>query len=66
MDIDFLRNVSLFKGLNEEGLEALAELCFTREFAKEGVIILAEEEGDALFIIKAKLRCASQARRGAK
>ena len=52
MDIDFLRNVSLFKGLNEEGLEALAELCFTREFVKESVIILAEEEGDALFIIE--------------
>lgn len=52
MDIDFLRNVSLFKGLSEEGLEALAELCFTREFAKDGVIILAEEEGDALFVIE--------------
>jgi len=52
VDIDFLRNVSLFKGLNEEGLEALAELCFTREFAKESVIILAEEEGDALSIIE--------------
>ena len=52
MDINFLRNVSLFKGLNEEGLKALSELCFTREFAKEGVIILAEQEGDTLFIIQ--------------
>ena len=52
MDIDFLRKVSLFKGLNEGGLKALAELCFTREFAKEGVIILAEQEGDTLFIIR--------------
>ncbi len=52
MDKHFLRNVSLFEGLNDVELEAIAELSFTRNFAKEGVIILAEEEGDTLFIIK--------------
>jgi CRP/FNR family cyclic AMP-dependent transcriptional regulator len=52
MVIDFLRNVSLFEGLSEDELNALADLCFTRSFAKEGVIILAEEEGDTLFIIR--------------
>lgn len=52
MDMEFLRNVSLFESLNEEELKALAELTFTRNFGKDGVIILAEEEGDTLFIIK--------------
>jgi len=52
MDMEFLRNVSLFESLDEEELKALAELTFTRNFGKDGVIILAEEEGDTLFIIK--------------
>ncbi len=52
MDMEFLRNVSLFESLNEEELKALSELTFTRNFGKDGIIILAEEEGDTLFIIK--------------
>ena len=52
MDTVFLRNVSLFESLNEEELEALAQMTITRNFSKDGVIILAEEEGDTLFIIK--------------
>lgn len=52
MDMEFLRNVSLFESLNEEELKALSELTFTRNFGKDGVIILAEEEGDTLFSIK--------------
>ena len=50
--IDFLRNVSLFESLDQQELEALSDLAFTRTFSKDNVIILAEEEGDTLFIIK--------------
>ncbi len=52
MDTTFLRNVSLFESLDDEELEALSELTFTRSFSKDGIIILAEEEGNTLFIIK--------------
>jgi CRP/FNR family transcriptional regulator/CRP/FNR family cyclic AMP-dependent transcriptional regulator len=52
MDTKFLRNVSLFESLNDDELQALSELAFTRSFGKDGIIILAEEEGDTLFIIK--------------
>ena len=50
--IDFLRNVSLFESLNQDELEALSDVTFTRTFGKDNVIILAEEEGDMLFILK--------------
>ena len=50
--MDFLRNVSLFESLAEHELEALSDLAFTRTFGKDSVIILAEEEGDTLFILK--------------
>ena len=50
--IDFLRNVSLFESLNQQELEALSDVAFTRTFSKDNVIILAEEEGDTLFILK--------------
>ena len=48
----FLRNVSLFESLDDREIEALAEVTINRTFGKDGVIILAEEEGDTLFIIK--------------
>lgn len=48
----FLRQVALFDCLGEPELEALAELTFTRGFDKGQVIILAEESGDTLFIIR--------------
>jgi CRP/FNR family transcriptional regulator/CRP/FNR family cyclic AMP-dependent transcriptional regulator len=48
----FLRNVSLFDGLNEQEIEALAQVTISRTSSKDSVIILAEEEGDSLFIIK--------------
>lgn len=51
MDTSFLRQVPLFEGLKEEDLEAIASVTVTRSFSKDQVIILAEEEGDALFII---------------
>lgn len=50
--LDFLRNVSLFESLNQQELEALSDVTFTRTFSKDNVIILAEEEGDTLFILK--------------
>ena len=50
--MDFLRNVSLFESLDAHELEALSDLAFTRTFGKDSVIILAEEEGDTLFILK--------------
>ena len=51
-NVSFLRQVPLFESLNGSDIDALSELTFTRTFARETVIILAEEEGDTLFIIK--------------
>ena len=51
MDNDLLRKVPLFEGLGEEDLEAIGNVTIPRSFDKDQVIILAEEEGDALFII---------------
>jgi CRP/FNR family transcriptional regulator, cyclic AMP receptor protein len=48
----FLRNVSLFESLSDEELEALSHVTIARTFGKDSIIILAEEEGDTLFIIK--------------
>ena len=50
--LDFLRNVSLFESLDQQELEALSDVTFTRTFSKDNVIILAEDEGDTLFILK--------------
>ena len=50
--LDFLRNVSLFDSWDQQELEALSDGTFTRTFSKDNVIILAEEEGDTLFILK--------------
>ena len=51
-NVSFLRQVPLFESLDDAEIDALSDLTFTRTFAKEAVIILAEEEGDTLFIIK--------------
>lgn len=48
----FLRQVPLFKRLDEAQLVALAALVVQRRFAKGEMIILAEAEGDALFVIE--------------
>ena len=50
--VSFLRQVPLFESLDDAEIDAHSELTFTRTFNKEAVIILAEEEGDTLFIIK--------------
>ena len=51
MDISLLRRVPLFEVLKDDDLEAIARVTITRSCDKAQVIILAEEEGDALFII---------------
>ena len=51
MNSETLRNVRLFESLDEDELNALSELTFIRTFEKDNVIIWAEDEGDALFII---------------
>ncbi len=52
MSLPFLRKVQLFDCLEEEQLEALSALIMTRTFYKGELIILAESEGDTLFIIE--------------
>jgi len=51
MDIRLFRKVPLFEVLKDEDLEAIARVTITRSYDKDQGIILAEEEGDALFII---------------
>ena len=48
----FLRQVALFDCLGDPEIEALAALTFSRTFDKGQLIILAEETGDTLFIIR--------------
>jgi CRP/FNR family transcriptional regulator/CRP/FNR family cyclic AMP-dependent transcriptional regulator len=48
----FLRRVPLFDCLGDGELEALAELTITRTFDKGQLIILADEPGDTLFIVR--------------
>lgn len=51
MEISLLRRVPLFEVLKDDDLEAIARVTITRSYDKDQVIILAEEEGDAMFII---------------
>ena len=48
----FLRNVSLFRGLSGEEIEAVAKNTTSRQFGRGSTIILAEQQGDAFFIIQ--------------
>ena len=52
MSIELLKKVSLFEGLNDHELKALADTTLTRTFPKDNVIILAEDRGDTLFVIQ--------------
>ena len=52
MEKQLLRRVSLFSGLKEDELDALAEVTARKTFQKQSVILLAEEEGNSLFIIQ--------------
>ena len=51
MYIDLLREVSLFEGLSENELRALGDVAITRQYPKGNVILLAEEEGDTMYVI---------------
>lgn len=48
----FLRQVPLFESLSEDELQALSNVTIARTFTRDSIIILAEEEGDTLFIIR--------------
>ncbi|MFH1009247.1 MAG: Crp/Fnr family transcriptional regulator [Candidatus Latescibacterota bacterium] len=52
MEHQLLRRVTLFSGLKEEELAALVEVTVRKTFQKHSVILLAEEEGNSLFIIQ--------------
>ena len=49
--INILRKIPLFSSLKEEELEALKKVTHTKNFPKDKIILLEDEEGDTLFII---------------
>ena len=51
-EFDFLRQVSLFECLTDAEVEVLADVAGTQTFAKNALVILAEDKGDAFFLIK--------------
>ena len=51
MDIDFLRSVNIFSDLSESELNSIQDLCKTRKYPKNSMIILEEEMGDVVFIV---------------
>jgi CRP/FNR family transcriptional regulator/CRP/FNR family cyclic AMP-dependent transcriptional regulator len=52
MEVQLFKGIPLFEGLSDRELEAIAALVVTRRFGREQVIFLAEEEGDAMFVIQ--------------
>ena len=51
MDIDFLKSVNIFSDLTDSELKSIQELCKTRKYPKNSMIILEEEMGDVVFIV---------------
>jgi len=51
MHEELLKRVPLFEGLSEAEVEALAKVAMLRVFPRDRVVIMAEEEGDSLFVI---------------
>ena len=51
MHSELLKRVPLFEGLNDNELGALSQMATLRPFPRERVVIMAEEEGDTLFVI---------------
>ena len=49
---DFLRQVTLFSGLNDEELELLARVASQREYPKDSYIVREDEHGISLYIIR--------------
>ena len=52
MDLDFLRAVNIFSELSDSELQNIATVCQTRKYPKNSMIILEEEMGDIVFIVK--------------
>ena len=52
MSVDFLSTVPIFSDLNNDDLERISKLSNQREYPKGSMIILEEEFGDTLYIIK--------------
>lgn len=52
MNPSFLRQVPIFRSLDDAQVSRLGELTLRRRYAKGRVIILAEDQGDSLFIIE--------------
>ena len=49
---DFLESINLFYNVKEDFLISVSSLCKTKQYPKSSMIILEEEYGDRLFIIK--------------
>ena len=52
MHKDFISSVSIFENLDDTVLEKISSLVSVREYPKGSMIILEEEFGDIVFIIK--------------
>jgi CRP/FNR family transcriptional regulator, cyclic AMP receptor protein len=52
MNHSFLRQVPIFRSLDDPQIERLGELTIRRPYLKGRVIIMAEDKGDSLFIIE--------------
>lgn len=51
-EFEFLRQVLLFDCLTDDEIEVLARVAGSQKFSKNALVILAEDEGDAFFLIK--------------
>ena len=51
MDLDFLGSVNIFSNLPESELVGIQDICTTRKYPKNSMIILEEEMGDVVFIV---------------
>ena len=49
---DFLSQIPIFSGLDDEELEFLARVCSQREYPKDTYIIRKDEPGLSLFIVR--------------
>ena len=49
---EFLESVNIFYNLKDEELDKIATLCKTKTYPKNSMIILEEEYGDKIFIVK--------------
>ena len=52
MELEFLRSVNIFSDLSDSELESIKSVCKTRNYPKSSMIILEEEMGDVVFIVK--------------